>query len=270
MVEYIQKKAAGTKAMELARWLTPPPSLKSGLRTKLVINADASWDRGVGNQFGSDGSALPGLGQLSPLGSWASVMATIDRKAQQISGFNPASTSFDDSVWSDYSFQFMTMPFWLFTNQGVKTAQISSLSLQQAVDMVVQMIEPIATSTTTESVITSIKKIGELAMQNEGKAQKQNFQHQGLISVKSGVLYAGFFRAMVGMAYLPNKGYEQLTQLIIVSLSYGILNFAECIGRANDILSWDREDVENWENKTASANFPPNNSPAWGRYSNPN
>ncbi|MBD2615534.1 MAG: hypothetical protein RMY62_007740 [Nostoc sp. ZfuVER08] len=266
MTDYAQKQLEWAEALELERWLAPLPPIPLDQLPQREKFADTSEDQGVGNHFGTDGSTIPDLGPLASFGSWASVVATIDRKAQQLSNFNPSDTNFDSQEWADYAYKFSTIPFWLGTAADSREAQVSSLDLTKGVDAVIDLVVSIATPGVVDNIITSIRKIGELAMQNKGATQKQNSQQQGVISIKSSALYASYIRTSVEMVYKSGKGYEQLTQKLSVSRFYGILDFDKCKRSANTILAWDGQDVDEWEKKTSSAPFPPNDSPAWGQY----
>jgi hypothetical protein len=155
------------------------------------------------------------------------------------------------------------MPFWLQTLKQDRTVRISSLSLGAAVNAVNDLVKDIATESTYQMVIDSIKKIAQLALENKSSEQKNNFQQQGIVSVKSSQLYAGYLRTTVAMTYKKGKGYEQMTQDITVQLFYGVIDLYKCRRCAPTIRDWDRTDVDEWVNNTSSAPFPPNDSPAW-------
>lgn len=256
----IQQRLKQQQDIELQIWLAPVPSLN-----KLkVMTATGTEDLGTGNTFGTDGSTLPDLGDLSPLGSWNSVAAVIQRKAQQLAKFDPTITEFNDLTWSTYISTLLTAPFWLSTSQTVLSGvRISPLSLSSAIDAVSDLIEAVATQQTFNTVVTSIKKIATIAMNNEGAEQKDNFQQQGLISVKSSTMSVGFLRTSVQMTYKKGKGYEQLNQNLDIQQGYGILDFDKCKRSYETILSWDSSDVDEWEKDSNSVNAIPNDSPAW-------
>lgn len=255
---------AWSEAIEIARWLIPLPEIDSALlpKTPYFLQGN-SLDQGVGNRFGTDGSRLPDLGLLSSMGNWASVGATIDRKAKELAGFDPVSTVFDEWRWCDYAYKFVSLPFWSSTSVQKQEISISSLSLNQAVNAISNMLSVIASQNTINEVITSVQKIATLAMENKGATQKNNFQQQGVISIKSGNMTMGYFRASVAMTYKSGKGYQQLTQNIGVHQFYGFLDFDKCKRNANTILQWDSMSVSDWAKDTSSANKPPNNSPSW-------
>ncbi|XZO01268.1 MAG: hypothetical protein ACM65L_22665 [Microcoleus sp.] len=259
-----EQMLAYDESIEIARWLSPLPEIESRFAPSPPTFFDrAGLDQGLGNTFGTDGSALPDLGPLSPLDNWGSVAAVIDRKAQQLANFDPTATDHDNAIWQAYATKFGTIPFWLQTTKQDRTVQISSLSLDAAVNAVDDLVKGIATESTFNIVVDSIKKIAELAIQNRSSEQKNNFQQQGILSVKSSQLYSGYLRTSVAMRYKSGKGYEQITQSISVQQFYGVLDLAKCKRNAETILGWDNTDVDEWERDTSSAPFPPNQSPAW-------
>jgi hypothetical protein len=255
---------AWSEAIEIARWLTLLPEIDSALlpKTPSFLQGN-SLDLGVGNRFGTDGSRFPDLGPLSSMGNWASVGATMDRKAKELAGFDPVSTVFDEWRWYDYAYMFVSLPFWSSSSVQDQEISISSLSLNPAVNAISNRLSVLASQNTINEVITSVQKIATLAMENKGATQKNNFQQQGVISIKSGNMSMGYFRGSVTMTYKSGKGYQQLTQNIGVQQFYGILDFNWCRWFAGLILEWDSMSVSDWETDTSSANKPPNNSPAW-------
>lgn len=253
------------ESIEIARWLSPLPEIESRFAPSppAFFNAGVGLDQGLGNTFGTDGSTLPDLGPLSPLDNWGSVAAVIDRKAQQLANFDPTAKDHDNAIWQAYATKFGTIPFWLQTTKQDRTVNISSLSLEAAVNAVDDLVRGIATASTFDVVMQSIKKIAQLALENKSSEQKNNFQQQGILSVKASQLYSGYLRTRVVMKYKSGKGYEQITQSISVQQFYGVLDLAKCKRNASTILGWDQTDVENWENNTSSAPFSQNESPAW-------
>ena len=182
---------------------------------------------------------------------------------QQLSSFQPTNKVFDEFIWQNYAYKFSTMPFLLSKTTQRREVNISSLSLSKAVDAIEDIILTIATQNTYKAVQTSFKKIAQLALDNKTLAQKDNFQQQGVLSVKSSLLYVGYFRTSVEMVYKEGKGYEQLTQKIMIDSFYGSLDFEKCKREANTLLSWDGSDVDEWATNTSSQPFAPNTSPAW-------
>ncbi len=257
-----EEKRARREAIELARWLTPLPTLDSSL-LPAPLAEPAAQDLATGNQFGDDGSILPDLGPLEPLGNWLSVAATIQRKSQQLSGFNPVITEFNELTWSDYISKLSSAPFWLQTNQNSREVRISQTSLNKAVEAIDDLVTAIATEDTYNAIITSIKKIATVAIENEGQEQKDNFQQEGVLSIKASNLSVGFLRTSIQMEYKSGKGYEQLNQELNVFQWYGILDFAKCKRSAATILSWDKSDVDEWASDTSSYDKVANDSPAW-------
>lgn len=253
------ERRARQEAVQLSMWLTP---MVATVQVSALAE-DQSEDQGTGNDFGSDGSALPDLGALSPLGSWASVAATIQRKAQQLANFDPTATSYDPVAWEGYLYKLATAPFWLDLAQNNREVKISSLSLDKTIDAISDLITTVATDATFDSVVTSIKKIATVALNNQGQSQKDNFQQQGLISVKNSVMTVANLRTSVQMQYKSGKGYEQLTQEINIQRWYGTLDYEKCKRSAETILSWDKTDVDEWASNSNSVSNVPNDSPAW-------
>ncbi|WP_438016864.1 hypothetical protein WMF18_39715 [Sorangium sp. So ce315] len=256
------------EALDIASWLIPAPVIPHEMLTTLKLSGgraldDVSEDSGTGNTFGGDGSILPDLGPLKSLGSWPSVGSTIVHKVEQLTGFNPASTDFNPTSWNAFLQKFSTMPFFLNFTSDSRVASISSLSLDQAVGAVDDLLKAFTTENTFNAVVTSIKKIAQLALENKGQTQKNNFQQQGVLSVKESQLYIGTIRTIVEMKYKSGKGYEQLTQEISVYRGFGVLDFSKCIRQHEILEGWDGQNVEEWEKGTASAPVPPNQSPAW-------
>jgi hypothetical protein len=251
------------EAVELAAWQTPSPALPSSARSVLASFDAGSQDQSIGNRSVGDGSQLPSLGSLSSFGSWESVASTIVHKATSLSNFNPGATAFDPVAWSNFLQKFSTVPFLMTYVFDYREASISSLSLGKGVDAVADLIQSFMTPENFSSVVTTIKKMAQLALENKGQTEKNSNQQTGLLSRKSSQLYLGVVRTEVAMQYKSGKGYEQLTQTIRVYRGYGVLDFNKCLRSSDTLLQWDNQDVGDWENNTASASKPPNNSPAW-------
>ncbi|MED7949758.1 hypothetical protein [Streptomyces sp. BE303] len=253
------------EAVEIALWATPSPRPDISKIPELAPRDDTSIDQAVGNNAAGDGTVLPDLGPLSSFGSWESVASTIVHKAESLSGFNPGATDFDIVIWNEYLRKFSTMPFILGFNATNRTASISSLSLDKGVDAVEDLIKNIMTPANFEGVVTAIKKIAQLALENKGKTQKESNQQAGVLSRHEKRLYLGAVRTAVEMEYKSGKGYEQLTQTLTVYRGYGELDFDKCKRSANTLLEWDRRNVDEWVDDTASAPKKPNESPAWNK-----
>jgi hypothetical protein len=261
-----EEKVARSEAFELAMWLAPlnlDPRRSLVLPNNRDLGADESVDQAIGNDFASDGSPLPDLGPLAVLGSWPAVAAVLDRKALQLSGFNPASTVFDETKYEGYLYKFSTLPFFTSTSNTNRNIEISEVSLAGAVAAIFDLVQNIVTGPQIDGIVTSIKKIAELAMTNKEKTQKDNYQKQGVISIKDSKLTMAFLKCGVEMQYVEGKGYRQLKQRILIYQFYGLLDFEKCKRSALQILSWDRSDVDEWEKNTGSFNEIPNDSPAW-------
>ncbi|NER29980.1 MAG: hypothetical protein F6J89_20760 [Symploca sp. SIO1C4] len=248
------------RAIRMAYWLAPLPKVNFPKKTPI---ANFSEDQGIGHYFSTDESNLPDLGPLADFGSWESVASTIERQIWQMSGFNPSDTEFDEEKWEQYEHTFLSAPFWLETDSQYEEAEISSLSLKPAVDKVTDMLSSIVSEDTLDAIVTSIKKIAQLAMENKGLEQKDNYKQQGVISIKSGSLYSGFVRTTVAMIYKTGKGYEQLTQDLTIRKLHGSLDFDACKEYSDIIHEWDRHDIGEWTTVANSYPYPPNNSPAW-------
>lgn len=254
-----------TEATELAYWLTPLPELQ--LESYALYRAgagDKSHELGTIRQFAPDSATpLPDLGPLKKFGSWASVAATIDRKAIQLSGYNPAATEFDEVKWEAYKQKLSTAPFWTTKTTRLRQAEIASLSLKGAVDAVEDIAVAFVSAGSIGAIIEGIKKIGQLAVENEGKTNKESFQEQGVTSEKNGLLYVGQIRTSVEMTYKSGKGYQQSRQSLIINSFHAVLDFDKCKRSAATLLDWDFNDIEEWENSGNSQHQQPNNSPAW-------
>ncbi|MFT2015985.1 hypothetical protein ACMA1D_09105 [Streptomyces sp. 796.1] len=251
--------------LEVALWDAPSPRPEASARYEVAaVDADGN-DQAVGNKAAGDGSSLPDLGPLSAFGTWESVASTIMHRAVAISDFNPESEVFDPVSWNNYLQKFSTMPFFLSYTSDQRDANISSLSLEKGVNAVDDLLKNILAPAAWEGVLTSIQKIGQLALESEGKTQKQSNQQTGVLSRRSSRLYLGVVRTMVEMKYKSGKGYEQLEQTIVVRRGYGELDFEKCKRSASKILEWDSKNVDEWEKGTGSYHKPPNNSPAWGK-----
>ncbi|GAA1934745.1 hypothetical protein [Kitasatospora viridis] len=259
------------EAVAIALWQTPCPELDATTIAELSLiggkteAADESSDQGVGNKAAGDGSLLPDLGPLASFGSWESVASTIVHKAETMSNFNPGATTFDVVAWNNFLQKFSTIPFFLTYVADIRNAAISSLSLENAVNAVSDLIQNIMTPENFTGVVTSIKKIAQLALESEGKTQKNSNQQVGVLSRNASQLYLGAVRTAVSMEYKKGKGYEQLSQTLDVYRGYGVLDFEMCKRQAPTILKWDGQNVDDWENGTASAPLPPNQSPAWNK-----
>jgi len=225
---------------------------------------DGSQETGVGNTYGGDDWGLPDLGPLSEFGSWGSVAATILRKTEESVGFDPSSTEFDPWAWVQFVCQFQEMPF--LTNvigPDTQSAYISSLSLLGAIWAVHDLIEWLVTPDTLTGIINSVKKIGQLAVENEGLQEKDTNVQQGVLTVVDGDLRLGLLRTTVQMRYETGKGYQHLYQQITVSRLFGSLDYGMCIRHADTLLDWDAQDVDDWTNSASSSPYSPNTSPAW-------
>ncbi|GAA1934765.1 hypothetical protein [Kitasatospora viridis] len=259
------------EALEIALWAQtrqpPPPELlaKLGLLGPDGRALDTSdQETGVGNAYHEDGSGLPALGPLAPFGSWQSVAATILRKTEESAGFDQSSTQFDLFAWVVFASQFQSMPFLVNLVDNTLSASISSLSLGPAIWMVSELLGGLLSSDALTGVINSIKKIGQLAVENKGLQQKNSNVQQGVLTVANGQLRLGLLRTVVQMEYRTGKGYQQLNQQITVSRLFGSLDYDMCIRNAGTLLEWGGRDLDDWLYGTASFPYPPNTSPAWG------
>ncbi|MGY1937711.1 hypothetical protein [Nocardia gipuzkoensis] len=256
------------EAVEIALWQMPCPEPDAATMSVLSQFDSGSQDLAVGNSAVSDGSSLPDLGPLKDFNTWESVAATLMCKAESISGFNPASPDFDPTAWNNYLYKLSTMPFFLsYQSRNRVVAQaISALSLKNGLYAATDLVASIVTPQNLNDIVTTIKKMGELAVENKTQEQKNNNQQVGLLSRHGGNLYLGAVRTAVVMKYKESKrGYEQLTQDLTYYCGYGVLDFDKCKRIASTLLDWGRCDVSGWVNGTASASMPPNNSPAWNQ-----
>jgi hypothetical protein len=256
------------ESLEIASWVMPSPQVPKEM-LPAFSSADAAVPalKGVGNIFVGDDSKLPELGPLASFGTWASVASTIMYKIEQLAGFDPTSLEFDAVAWEAYMKKFSTMPFFLGFNRQSRVAHVSPLSLKSAVDELAFIMKPIATGDALGAVVTSIKKIAQLALLTgphmEG-GRKTSFQRQGFLRVVGGELFMVTLQTSVDMEYKSTKnGYEQCAQDINIIGGYGQVDLDKCIRSASALLSWDKRDVETWERATSSASLPPNASPAW-------
>ncbi|NKE62037.1 hypothetical protein FXN61_36910 [Lentzea sp. PSKA42] len=252
------------EAVEIALWEMPSPEPDAATMSKLPLDT-GSKDQAVGNNAVGDGSSLPDLGPLSSFGTWESVASTIVHKAETLSNFNPGSSNFDPVAWNNFLQKFSTIPFFLTYTYDNRQASISSLSLKNAVDAVSDLIQNIMTPENFDGIVTSIKKMGTLALENEGQTEKNSNQQVGVLSRHASQLYLGAVRTEVAMEYKSGKGYEQLQQSLYVYRGYGVLDFDKCIRNASTLLAWDGQDVDQWAGGTDSATLPPNQSPAWNQ-----
>ncbi|MFX0577011.1 hypothetical protein [Nocardia nepalensis] len=259
------------EALEIAMWAegrqAPPQEMlaKLGLRGPDGCELDDSnQETGVGNAYGWDNSGLPSLGPLASFGSWQSVAATILRKTEDSAGFDQSSTTFDVFQWIIFALQFETMPFLVNITGDSRSVSISSLSLSPAISAVTELVGGLVTADTLTGIINSLKKIGQLAVQNKGLQEKDSNVQQGVLTVVNGDLRLGLLRTTVQMEYKTGKGYQQLNQQITVSRLFGSLDYDMCIRNAETLLEWDGQDVNGWVNGASSFNYPPNTSPAWG------
>jgi hypothetical protein len=250
-------------ATELALWEMASPQRDAATMSLLSQFDSGSDDQGVGNNAVGDGSTLPGLGELSDFGSWESVAATIVHKAESISGFDPGSTTFDLQSWNTFLTKFATVPLCLRYTYDYREANISSLSLKSALDAVDDLVKSFMSPEDYLGIVESVKKVGQLALSTEGRAQKNSNQQIGCLSVHASNLYLGVVRTTVSMEHRKGKGYEQLTQTLQVYRGYGVLDFDKCKRSADKLRDWDGKDVDDWTNDTASASQQPNQSPAW-------
>ncbi|MED7949757.1 hypothetical protein PUR61_10285 [Streptomyces sp. BE20] len=262
----INQSQSSREAAEIALWATPSPSPDVSTIPELVTLGAASNDQEVGNKAVGDGSALPDLGPLSSFDSWETVACTIWNKVDELSGFNPKSTDFDPIAWSGFLEKLSTTPLLLGFSSTNRTASISPLSLEKAVETVSDLIKNIMTPANFEDVVTTIKKVAHLAVQNPGKPTKDSNMQVGILSHHAGKLYLAVIRTTVEMEYKKEKkGYEPLAQTFSVYRGYGELDFEKCKRSAGTLLEWNRQDVKDWEGGAAVFPVPPNGSPAWGK-----
>ncbi|HEX6356336.1 hypothetical protein [Actinophytocola sp.] len=253
------------EAVEIALWQMPSPEPDAATMSALSQFDSGSNDQAVGNNAAGDGSSLPDLGPLSSFGSWESVASTIVHKAETISGFNPGSPNFDPVAWDNFLKKFSTIPFFLTYTYDNRNASISSLSLEKGVEAVSDLIQNLMTPENFQGIVTSIKKMATLALQNKGQSEKNSNQQVGVLSRHASQLYLGAVRTDVAMEYKSGKGYEQLQQTLNIYRGYGVLDFDKCKRNSDKLLGWDGQDVDDWEKGTASASKSPNDSPAWNQ-----
>jgi hypothetical protein len=253
------------EAVEIALWQMPSPKPDAATMSLLSQFDSESDEQAVGNKAAGDGSSLPDLGPLADFRSWESLASTIVHKAVSVSGFNPGSAKFDPGAWENFLTKFSTIPLFLRYTSDHREASISKVSLEKAVDAVADLVQNIMTPEDFQGIVTTMKKIGTLALENAGQKQKNSNQQVGVLSRHNKNLYLGAVRTVVEMEYKSGKGYEQLQQTLTIYRGYGVLDFDKCIRHARTLLEWDRDDVPEWEQKTASARKPPNESPAWNK-----
>nr|WP_202508135.1 hypothetical protein [Amycolatopsis rubida] len=227
-------------------------------------SSDPDEEAGIGNACGGDNSGLPDLGPLAPFGSWQSVAATIMRKTADSARFDESSTVFDLVRWIVFGNQFTTMPFLTGITGDSRSVSISSLSLSPAISAVTELVGGLVTPDTLTGIVNSIKKIGQLAVENRGLREKNSNVHQGVLTVVNGDLRLGRLQTTVQMEYRTGKGYQQLNQHLTVSRLFGTLDYGLCVRNAEILLAWDRQDVDDWVKGASSSPYPPNDSPAWG------
>lgn len=251
---------------EIALWELPlsPEELNAMRGVRADKDPEIGEDQGIGNNVSNDGSSLRDLPEnLKKFGSWLGVAATINRKAYQVSKFDPASPTFDEDSWYSYNNKFKSLPFWLYVTHKQRDAAITELSLSPLIDAVANLFEEIVTESSLNDIKTSIKKIAELAVNNREQSQKDTYEQNGLISIKNGELYFANTRTIVEFTYHEGKGYQQLKQTLNVRTTLGKLDLDKVARSADKILSWDETDVDAWETATGSNPLPPNESPAW-------
>ncbi len=259
------------EALTIARWaeIGQAPSREVLAKLELLGPDGHEFDyggqeTGVGNTCGGDDGGLPDLGPLSDFGSWESVAATILRRTEEAAGFDPSSTVFDPVAWIRFVCQFQEMPFLTRTvGPDSSSAYISSLSLLGAIWVVRDLVEWLVTPDTLTGIINSVKKIGQLAVENEGRQEKDSNVQQGVLTVVDGDLRLGLLRTTVQMQYETGKGYQHLYQQITVSSLFGSLDYGMCKRQAELLLEWDGQDVDAWVEGASSSRYPPNTSPAW-------
>lgn len=220
IVPIYKNRSEYQEAQELATWLTPV-QISPALQNKYQQRDGLGEDQGAGAISGSDGSRLPDLGLLASFDNWLSVASTILYKASTLSGWNPASTTFNADAWNAYLAKVGTIPFFLMTDSKSRDVNISSTSLKATIDAVSDMIQAISTGDLFNGVVTSIQKIATVAVENKGQTQKDNQQTQGVLSVKASNLYVGCFWTSISMEYKSGKGYEQLNQSISATSTRG-------------------------------------------------
>ncbi|MBE9264201.1 hypothetical protein IQ224_19325 [Microcystis sp. LEGE 00066] len=226
--------------------------------------APVGEDMGVGNNVNNDGSILPPLPQsLRKFKSWLGVAATINRKAYQTARLDPTKTSFDGATWSDYDYKFRSAPFWENCTSKNRNANITELSLTPLIDAIANLVQAFVTPTGFDDIVTSVKKIGELAVKNVDQNQKDTYEQSGLITISASKLYVCNTRTQVSFTYYEGKGYQQLAQTLNVQTCVATLDFGKCERSAGQILQWDQTDVDAWVTSTSSNDQPPNTSPAW-------
>ncbi|MFC9251176.1 hypothetical protein [Amycolatopsis thailandensis] len=258
------------EALEIAMWAEGRQALSQDVLAKLGLLgpdghalAEGDQETGVGNAYEGDGSGLPALGPLASFGSWQSVAATILRKTGDSAGFDQSSTLFGILRWIIFELQFKTMPFLANIVSDSRSVSISSLSLSPAISAVTNLLGGLVTPVALKGIIDSLKKIGQLAVENRGHEEKNSNVQQGVLTVVNGEVRLGLLRTTVWMKYRTGKGYQQLNQQITVSRLFGSLDYDKCIRNADTLLAWDGQDVDGWVRGASSNPYPPNTSPAW-------
>ncbi|WHT22971.1 hypothetical protein N8J89_18440 [Crossiella sp. CA-258035] len=260
----VSQSQLSQEAMRIALWEAPLPELDAATLSALSQLDDKDNTQAVGNKSGGDSSKLPELGPLEPeFKSWESVGSTIVHKAVALSGFNPGSEKFDPVAWEKFLNKFATIPFFLKYTLDYRDAAISKTSLKKAVDAVADLLENIMTKEDFKGIVETMKKIGQLALENEGRKQSNSNQQVGALSRHNGHLYLGAVRTRVEMEYKKSKGHEQLNQGLSVYRGYGDLDFDMCKSQSSKLKTWQRKNVEEWEKDGSSNGKKPNDSPAW-------
>lgn len=270
-METLLQEQSRREAVEIAMWAHGRQALPREVLAKLELLgtdgrelAEGGQETGVGNVCKGDGSELPGLGPLVSFGSWQSVAATILRKTEESAAFDQSSTLFGLISWIVFELQFKTMPFLANIISDSRGVSISSLSLSPAISAVTDLVGGLVTTEALTGIVNSLKKIGQLAVENKGREEKNSNVQQGVLTVVNGDLRLGLLRTSVRMKYETGKGYQQLNQQITVSRLFGSLDYDKCVRNAGTLLEWDGQDVNDWVHRASSSAYPPNTSPAWG------
>ncbi|MFJ9571316.1 hypothetical protein [Streptomyces bacillaris] len=262
----ISKSQMRREAAETLLWETSTPKLSPAVK-RIFELADEDHALAVGNASdpGSrgDGSKLPDLGVLEPFGTWESVASTILHKTASLSDFNQASTNFNAVAWEAYLHKFATIPYLGSYTSDRREARISSTSLAKAVDAVGDLVQSFMTPENYAGVVTTIKKIGQLAVDNKNQMQTHSNQQVGVLSHFDGRLQVACIRTEVSMTYKQNQGFEQVQQTIEIYRGYGHLDFDKCQRNSASLFSYDGQDVDEWVGETPSSKKPPNDCPAW-------
>lgn len=256
---------------ELSVWNSPlvmqhaDPRMLGDIASAATARDVRFKDKSVDHTYGTDQSSLPPLGDhLQTFGQWPSVAGTIWNKLLQMTGFDPSNVDYNSSVFAAFKTKFSTAPYWngIEFNIQYRDATLHAHDYRAMVNAVIDLISVGATANVITGVISSIRKIAQLASQQVRTDVKDTLAQNTTLCIHNGKLYVFFLYGTITMNARQGK-YTVLDQAMRVVRGYGVLDFDFCKRHAENILRYDKKSLEEWEGMAAAHDQPENTSDGW-------